>query len=499
MATYYINSGNCSSWQPNHGYSIGDRCNPRITSGSYGKTYTFECTTGGTSHASTEPTWPYSAGDTVNDNGIVWTCRAPTSWANAHSCLDMMLMTGWLVTAGDIFLVHKTHSENSGSDASGYFPYGQGTNSNAIVCYCVDKDNSNALATGAVVAFGKDKNIYGNIVFVNIKISTAYSMWLTMTSGGVFTLVGATMPLTLLELTGATNYLSGAGSGNGSVLLFQNCNISLANAANYIGYNRLYWRKGALIAPNGSTALFRTSSYLKDLEIQDVDLTAVGTGKLFQVSGTAGLCRAVLTRCKLPSDLGGVTATAYDGAGYQDKILLHHCSSANRTWDFQEVSAEGVVTPETTIVRTGGASDGAQAISWKMVATAALSKFQMGLSSPVIHLWNSSTSQMTVTVHGIWDSASNLKKDEVWIEVEYPADTSSGLGTIATSRVIYAPADTPADLTTSTETWGGSMSNPNKFKMAVTFTPAKAGPIAVRVYVVKPSTTLYICPKVVIS
>lgn len=36
----------------------------------------YECTTAGTTHATTEPTWPTTAGATVVDDGVTWTCRA---------------------------------------------------------------------------------------------------------------------------------------------------------------------------------------------------------------------------------------------------------------------------------------------------------------------------------------------------------------------------------------------------------------------------------------
>ena len=39
-------------------------------------TFAYTCTTAGTSHASTEPTWPTSGiGSTVADNTVIWTLR----------------------------------------------------------------------------------------------------------------------------------------------------------------------------------------------------------------------------------------------------------------------------------------------------------------------------------------------------------------------------------------------------------------------------------------
>lgn len=46
-------------------------------------TYYYECTTAGTSHGATEPTWPTTPGETVNDNGVIWKCMANN--ANSHT------------------------------------------------------------------------------------------------------------------------------------------------------------------------------------------------------------------------------------------------------------------------------------------------------------------------------------------------------------------------------------------------------------------------------
>jgi len=37
--------------------------------------FRYECTTAGTSHATTQPTWPTTEGATVTDGTVVWTCR----------------------------------------------------------------------------------------------------------------------------------------------------------------------------------------------------------------------------------------------------------------------------------------------------------------------------------------------------------------------------------------------------------------------------------------
>ncbi|RLI86096.1 MAG: hypothetical protein DRP01_04920, partial [Archaeoglobales archaeon] len=65
-----------SVWEAGTSYTYGDYVKPTGT----GTGYLYQCTTGGTSHATTEPTWPTTVGDTVTDNDVVWICR---SWV-AH-------------------------------------------------------------------------------------------------------------------------------------------------------------------------------------------------------------------------------------------------------------------------------------------------------------------------------------------------------------------------------------------------------------------------------
>lgn len=58
------------TWQASTAYSVGDYIIPTTTNG-----YRYECTTAGTS-SGTEPTWPTTEDNTVNDGTAVWTCRS---------------------------------------------------------------------------------------------------------------------------------------------------------------------------------------------------------------------------------------------------------------------------------------------------------------------------------------------------------------------------------------------------------------------------------------
>lgn len=56
-------------WEAATSYSLGDLIEPTTPNG-----LVYKCTTAGTSHATTEPTWPTSGiGSTVADNTVVWT------------------------------------------------------------------------------------------------------------------------------------------------------------------------------------------------------------------------------------------------------------------------------------------------------------------------------------------------------------------------------------------------------------------------------------------
>ena len=61
-----------TAWVANTAYALGDVVVP--TAG-LENGFRYECTTAGTSHATTEPTWKTTEGETNTDGTVVWTCR----------------------------------------------------------------------------------------------------------------------------------------------------------------------------------------------------------------------------------------------------------------------------------------------------------------------------------------------------------------------------------------------------------------------------------------
>ena len=58
-----------ATWLVNTAYLVNDYVQPT----SPNNDFTYRCTTAGTSHAATEPTWPTTAGGTVSDGTVTWT------------------------------------------------------------------------------------------------------------------------------------------------------------------------------------------------------------------------------------------------------------------------------------------------------------------------------------------------------------------------------------------------------------------------------------------
>jgi hypothetical protein len=79
-------------WVKNTVYALDSYVRPTTLSKFTG--YVYKCTTAGTSHATTEPTWPTTIGGTVTDGTVVWTCQEELDYSN----YPMIPLHDWDIT-----------------------------------------------------------------------------------------------------------------------------------------------------------------------------------------------------------------------------------------------------------------------------------------------------------------------------------------------------------------------------------------------------------------
>ena len=159
----------------------------------------------------------------------------------------------------------------------------------------------------------------------------------------------------------------------------------------------------------------------------------------------------------------------------------------------------GVIVSETTYVMTGGANDGTNGISWKLVSGADTEWPVEVIETDEIVRWNETTgSAITVTVNTLTDNVT-LTDVDIELEIQYLGTSGRPLGTFTSSGNTNT-LSSGTSLTTTSETWVTSgLGTPVKQKMVLTFTPQEKGFIHAKVRLFKASTTVYVDPKLVVT
>jgi hypothetical protein len=240
-------------------------------------------------------------------------------------------------------------------------------------------------------------------------------------------------------------------------------------------------------------------------EIENIDFsnltTGVGTG-IFDNLNFLGAPHKILMRdCKFPSSFNYTNgAGSIDRAGAAILDIIN-CDSGSTNYRFHREHPHGTLDEETTLIlNSGGATDGTTPISWKMASRAAnLSNlgWPYALASFPILFWNdNSGSSKTATVEILFDSASNLNNDDIWLDLNYPAGSSDTLGgKVTTTKSSILASNAALDAGTGTGNWTTTgMSNPNSRKLDIAFTPGKKGWIRGVVKIGKAAQTVYVNP-----
>lgn len=418
------------------------------------------------------------------------------TWANAKATLAAALTAAG---AGGRVFVSDNHAETQAAAMTLTSP---GTAASPVQVLCVDDagdpEPPTALATTATVsttgvsaiAFAGFAYCYG-IAFSAGTGASAVAINFTSSSAWFWIFDASKLTLGTSSSTSRINFGTSSTTEGGMIL--NNTPLGFGNVGQGIGISNLemIW-EATPSAVTGSipTTLFLLSTRSASLKVVGCDLSALGSGKNLVNVASTNTNRYLFVDCKLGA-LVSITTGSVPGQGGPEVTLIN-CDSADTNYRYYKQNYKGTVTHETTIVRSGGLSDGTTAYSRKIVSTAN-SKLYSPLESQWFFVWNETTgSAVTVTIPVLTDNVT-LTDAEAWVEVEYMGTSGFPQGVFISDRVaevIATPANQPTDGTSSWVTTG--LGTPVQQSLSVTFTPQEKGWFRARVMLARASTTLYV-------
>jgi hypothetical protein len=427
-----------------------------------------------------------------------------SSWANAFTTLTTAFATE---AAGDTLCVAHDHAE---STAANITLTSSGTSSNITKIVCVNRAGSvppvsaDRRATAQVATSSVSATInlagfahYDGIIFnAGVGGTGAVNFNIPSVSNQAVRLDNCSLRI---ASTGTTSKIFIGTIGPavaGSWVELNNTTVSFGAVNQSFGINGvLKWRNtpSALLGSMPTTLFLPTNNAGGEVECIGVDFSAAGSGKTIAgVLSSVSAHKFRFVDCKLDA---AVTKSAVPGARGAQETDFIRSGSAGVNYTVHSHRMSGLLIEETTIVRTGGASDGTTPIAWKIVTTADC-LYSLPFECPPIAIWNDTTgSAVTATVEGIWGGGAVPNDDDVWLDVEYLGDASSPQGSFVNDGKADLLA-TAAGQTSSSATWGGSTT---KFKLGVTFTPQQKGWLYCRVKCAKAASTFYIDPLVTLT
>jgi hypothetical protein len=426
------------------------------------------------------------------------------SWANGAITLAG---AAGVDAAGDTIYVSQAHAESSAS-AQTIALAGTTASPSRVICASDAAEPPAEVATGAII-----QTTGASAIIINGS-GYLYGLELICGSGGTSANIvcGNTVAgyenqqwenCTFELGTTATTSLIISGAGNASTSnknVFKNCTFKFGRA-DYQSLALQAWTEiygGAVYrADYGGVAGRVFTPFGGSGEgcggfVDGIDLSGLlGTVNICRfLAGTSNNGLFTIRNSKLPAGWSGkLVDTAITQAGI--KAQMQNCTAGSTLYRLWNEDVAGSVRDENTVVRTGGANDGA-AYSFKLVSSANCSYPLTPLETPEFSQYNTITGEITEIVEIVTDSATPLKDDEIWLEVSYPGASGRVIVTDAKASVLATAADqasSSADWTTT------GLSTPLKQKLSVTFTPGAAGWLHAKVKLAKPSTNCFVDPK----
>ena len=230
-----------------------------------------------------------------------------------------------------------------------------------------------------------------------------------------------------------------------------------------------------------------------DLTFGPLDLSQFSGARTLVPAFALSSRKVIFKRCKLAS---GVTIAQARADSADARVYVLNCADGDDNTRDEVHAYEAVETTESTIVRTGGQSNGTNATSRKVVTGSGTNDRVPYVMEP-LYVWNDTVgSPIVVTVEGVWNSVTAPTNLEAWLEAEYQGTPGYPLGLIASGGAA-TPATSATAGTSSAVTWTTTgLATPGAFKLELEFTPEEIGHIAVFPHFGKASSTFYVEAKV---
>jgi|SRR5579859_168103 len=512
MADWYCSSvayTAVAQWAASHTYAVGAIVR-QLATPTVGNERCFRVSaiTTGVS-GGTEPTWTLTKAGTTTDSGVTWTeCTGNSgqqqnggvtnTWTAPHALIQNMC--SWMAN-GDRGFVSSDHTQTTTGSLtltspgvlSSFFSVNRTTGSIPPAAGDITNGAAANVTSSGIVALGvagggfwqgftftrgtgSDAN--GNL---NVGSGSANSYYMKNCS---FVLGG----------TGAMSIVFG--QTNVSKIVLDNPTFQFAAVGHFIQILDAYVTLvgGSVSGATIPTTLITSTNMLGALDARGFDFSSLTSGKTILGAGISSIFMATLSNCKLSATLSiiGGSPTAPDDF----KLDVVNCDSAATGYRNERHRYQGDLTTETTITRTGGASDGVQKVSHKVVTTANAS-----INNPFecfpLFIWNPTTgSSKTLTIEFI--SSGTLNNDDIWVEVDYLGSSSTPIASFV-NNTITTRLTTHAAQTSSAAGWDSSPATPVTQKLTVSFTAQLAGLVRAQVKVAKASTTVYVDPLITLT
>lgn len=505
-------SVNATSWADAKAYQSTTTATSMVICNN-ARTHVFATTNGNTSFGANEPTWNTTTGATTVEGGITWRCLGPFStwgaWSNPMSYLAMAFNgIGWANNRnGTIVFVASDHYYSSASSLS----INAQVSSLANPTYLLSVNPAGSMPpTAADLQVGAQEECTGSATAQGVAGGSmhVYGVRWTNSGSGLAYIQDRGNGLREACIFETTN---GAKTGAGwqfdqSSLTFKNCTFRFAVVGESLGSLGAWFSwEGCTFCDTGAvpTNLFWANTGFVG-RILNSDLSMFGAGKtLINPSSTLVVMQMTFEKCILHgSQVEILNDDIFVLRGNYIDLINCDTTGSNKHYQFKRITGAGTLETESTCVRTGGANDGTAAFSWKATIVSTASWLRSFLF-PQIFLWNDSVDNpITVTVYGYWSGAAVPKNTDIEMNIRYFGESASPLGKVASNTALpiidaMNPTQDAISHDADTSTWGAG--GTTKFKMSLTFTPRKRGPLTVELKAYAPSAVFYIDPQPIIS